>query len=186
MTVATTHQQDNTGCILVSKMVRRPIFSRVVRTTTPKTCQDSHSPPLPVWITQRRKNLRVTHEYRTNHRHSLLPVKHRLQRNSGRRKDVFLSLSFSSLSLHSLQQNVRGCRSHVQRVPRRCRSRCPPALLTHVSLRTAGFLIAHIHEIERGGGVSARTSTAPKIGLRSKKGRQGVIARREKGRERER
>ena len=173
MTVATTHQQDNTGCILVSKMVRRPIFSRVVRTTMPKTCQDSHCPSGVDHAKE--KELPVTHEYRTNHRHSLLPVKHRLQRNSGRRKDVFLSLSFSSLSLHSLQQNVRGCRSHVQRVPRRCRSRCPPALLTHVSLRTAGFLIAHIHEIERGGGVSARTSTAPKIGLRSKKGRRRVI-----------
>lgn len=130
---------------------------------------------LPLRCGSKEKELPVTHEYRTNHRHSLLPVKHRLQRNSGRRKDVFLSLSFSSLSLHSLQQNVRGCRSHVQRVPRRCRSRCPPALLTHVSLRTAGFLIAHIHEIERGGGVSARTSTAPKIGLRSKKGRRRVI-----------
>lgn len=81
---------------------------------------------------------------------------------------MFLSLSFSSLSLHSLQQNVRGCRSHVQRVPRRCRSRCPPALLTHVSLRTTGFLIAHIHEIERG--VPARTSTDPKIGDRKRDG----------------
>lgn len=79
---------------------------------------------------------------------------------------MFLSLSFPSLSLHSLQQNVRGCRSHVQRVPRRCRNRCPPALHTHVSLRTTGFLIAHIHEIERG--VFARTSTNPKFGERFK------------------
>ena len=138
------------------------------------------------WFERRRKRARirsllrgsrkgertsVTHEYRTNHRHSLLPVKHRLRRNNGRRKDVFLSLSFSSLSLHSLQQNVRGCRSHVQRAPRRCRSRCPPALFTHVSLRTAVFLIAHIHEIERG--VPARTSTTyPKIGRRSKRDKE--------------
>lgn len=35
-------------------------------------------------------------------------------------------------------------------------------------MRTTGFLIAHIHEIERG--VPARTSTDPKIGDRKRDG----------------